>query len=104
MISQKQLDLLIKNTLSQLGLDGDKDKKKKCRDKLLNLSPAQILVVTGILTDVLTIDSLLIDKDQKIQIVLAGSLKRKTELDKALDKIGKQPVDEVLKSIFDRLR
>jgi hypothetical protein len=45
----------------------------------------------------------LVDRDQIVQIVLEGSLKKKTELEKMLDEIGSMPFDEVVKAMLERL-
>jgi len=66
------------------------------------LSPQKVLVILGLLGGVLEVDSILVDRDQIIQIRLNGSLRRKTRLDKMLDEIGDMPFDDVLKSILRR--
>lgn len=68
----------------------------------LGLSPSELLVIGGIIADVLQVESVLVNKDQEIEIVLAGSLKRKTELDKMLDQIGSMSFDEILKALISR--
>lgn len=111
MISQKDLNTFMGKVIDQLGLDnsksgsgsGNDNKKKKNQKKLLDLTPAQIVVVSGILTNVLSVQTFSVDRDQQIQIILDGSLKRKTELEKTLDEIGKKPFDEVLKALVGRL-
>ncbi len=67
----------------------------------LNFSPAKALVITGLLTDALNVNSILVGNDQHIEIVLVGELKRKTELDKMMDKVGKLPFDDVMKAFLD---
>ena len=112
MFSSGQMDTIMRKALSQLGIedqpcDNDKQKEKhkddKTKDNKINLTPAQILVVSGILGGALSVDSFLVDKDQQIQILLTGSLKRKTELEKVMDEIGKKPFDQVLKAMLGRL-
>ena len=112
MLSQQNLDAFMEKVMSQLGLDNNKDdkrdgkkngKKKKCQSIFTNLTPAEILVISGILTDVLSVQSFLVDRNQQIQIVLGGSLRRKTELEKTLDEIGDKPFDEVLKALLRRM-
>jgi hypothetical protein len=44
----------------------------------LGLNPSQLLVIAGIIGGGLEVDSVLVDRNQAIQIVLSGSLKRKT--------------------------
>ncbi|MDD4237394.1 MAG: hypothetical protein PHT62_02375 [Desulfotomaculaceae bacterium] len=71
--------------------------------KGLQLSPQKILVVLGLLGGVLEVTSVLVDKDQTVQFVLSGTLKRPTRLDKMMNEIGKMPFDDVLKTVLDRL-
>lgn len=66
------------------------------------LTPSQLLILGGILANVLTVQSVLIANDQHIEIVLVGSLKRKTELDRMLDKIGSMSFDDVLNAVLNR--
>lgn len=67
------------------------------------ITASEILVVLGLLGGVLEVSSVLVDKNQIIEFVLTGSLKRPTRLDKMMDEIGKMPFDDVLKAVFDRL-
>lgn len=66
------------------------------------LTPQKILVILGLLAGVLEVRSILVDRDQVIQILLEGSLRRRTKLDQMLDEIGEMPFDEVLNSIIRR--
>ncbi len=66
------------------------------------LTPQKALVILGLLAGVLEVKSVLIDRDQIINILLDGSLKRKTRLDKMLDEIGNMPFEEVLTAIIGR--
>lgn len=105
MIPHEHLNDFTKKIMSQLGFDDNcKDKKiDSVKKKLLNLTPAEVMVISGIVVDVLSVQSLTVDRDQQIQIVLSGSLKRKTELEKTLDEIGQKPFDEVLKALLGRM-
>ena len=105
MIPQGHLNDFTKKIMSQLGFDDDcKDKKSdNVKKRLVNLTPAEIMVISGIVVDVLSVESLTVDRNQQIQIVLGGSLKRKTELEKTLDEIGQKPFDEVLKALLGRM-
>lgn len=67
------------------------------------LTPSQALVIGGILGGVLSVESVLVDKSQTVEIVLSGSLKQKTKLEKMLDQIGSMPFDEVVKAMLERL-
>lgn len=82
--------------------EGNNDNSSQA-PKPLQLTPGQLLVIAGILTNVLSVFSLLVATDQHVEIVLRGSLKRKTELDKMLDKMGSMPFDDVFKAIMDRV-
>ncbi|MFZ5643042.1 MAG: hypothetical protein ACOY46_05585 [Bacillota bacterium] len=101
MVSGNRLGEIKEKILAQLlqdkGDDGCGDNKEK-----LSLTPSQLLVILGLLGGVFEVTSLLVDKDQEVQIVLTGSLKRKTELDKKLDEIGSLPFDEVMGAIIGR--
>jgi hypothetical protein len=78
-------------------------KDKKNINRGFKLSPQKVLVILGLIAGVLEVRSVLVDRDQAVQILLDGSLKRKTRLDKMLDEIGSMPFDEVLKAIMGRL-
>ncbi|MFB5673955.1 hypothetical protein ACE3NQ_10900 [Paenibacillus terreus] len=54
---------------------------------LSQLSPQQIAVIAGLLSNALTVDSILVDKDQRLQIVLGGSLRRRSKLDQLLEEL-----------------
>lgn len=66
------------------------------------LSPQKIFVILGLISGALEVRSILIDRDQLVQLIIEGSLKRKTSLDKMLDQIGKMPFDDVLKALMGR--
>ena len=67
------------------------------------ITPSQALVITGILGGALEVDSILVNKEQEVQILLIGSLKQKTPLEKVMDQIGSMPFDEVMKAMLGRL-
>lgn len=68
------------------------------------LTPQKVLVILGLLGGVLEVKSILIDRDQVVQILLSGSLRRKTRLEKMLDEIGDMPFDEVMKAVLGRVK
>ena len=68
------------------------------------LPPSHLLVIAGILSGALDVISVLVNKNQVIEIVLAGSLRKKTDLEKMMDKIGSHPFDEVVRAMLDRLK
>jgi hypothetical protein len=68
---------------------------------LINLTPAQVLIIAGFFAGVLEVISVLVDKDQTVQIVLQGSLKKPTQLDQIMEQVGKMPFDQVMRSIME---
>jgi hypothetical protein len=81
----------IKERLSRLDLENADSAKEKldCKGKRENkenqsrisLTPSQILIIAAFLAGVLEVNSILVDKNQDVEIVLTGSLKRKTQPD-----------------------
>ncbi len=113
MLSQNQLDTLVEKIMNSLGATGsstgmrggncegsggDGQSNNTCQ---ISLTPSEILVMAGILGGVLRVNSILIDSDQEVQILLTGSLKRKTEMDKMLDAVGSKTFDEIMKAIIN---
>ncbi|MDA8234845.1 MAG: hypothetical protein M0Z31_08635 [Clostridia bacterium] len=76
--------------------------QQKGQDFNLNLTPGKILVILGLLTNVLELDSIEIDSEQAVFISLVGSLKRKATTDKMLDYLGGKSFDEVLQALLRR--
>lgn len=71
-------------------------------DSSVSITPAQALVIAGILAGTLEVTSVLVDKNQVVEILLSGSLKKKTPLEKMIDQIGKMPFDDVMRALMDR--
>lgn len=67
-----------------------------------NLSAQQIAVITALLFNTLEVESVLVDKDQTVQVLLQGSLRRKTRMDKLLDEVSEMPVGDLLDSLKKR--
>ncbi|HEY9060715.1 MAG TPA: hypothetical protein VIO64_09470 [Pseudobacteroides sp.] len=109
MFAPENLNRILKDVMRSFSSDApgnNSDKNKKnCQSNgnKINITPSQALVIAGIIGGVLDVDSLLIGKDQRIEILLSGSLKQKTELEKMLDEIGSMPFDEVVKAMLGRL-
>lgn len=120
MPSSNNFDSVIRNALSHLsGTELKNDRQKNSgtntgaggtntgtggsNGKFPPLTPSKALIIVGLLGDVFAVDSILVDKDQRIEIVLSASLKQKTQLEKIMDQVGQRPFDEVLKSIIGRL-
>lgn len=109
MFSSDQINTLIEEAMTRLGMrdyDDNKDDKNKGGNnrekKNIDLTPSEILVIVGILAGALQVDSVLVDRDQSVEITLVGSLKRKTQLEKIMDQVGTMPFDEVMKNILGR--
>ena len=64
------------------------------------LSPNQVAVITALLTNALHVQSILVSKDQTIEVLLQGSLRQKSELDKFVDQVRDVPVGEFLSSLL----
>lgn len=79
--------------------DTDSNSKKTCN---FSLTPSQTLVLIGLIGGVLNVESVLVDRQQTVNIILQGSLKKKTEMDKVLDKMGSMSFEEVMKALFER--
>lgn len=67
-----------------------------------NWSPQQLAVMVGLLTKALSVDSVMIDKDQNIEIVLGGSLRKSTQMDRLLEEMSDLSIGELLDSIKNR--
>lgn len=70
--------------------------------KLGRLSPAQLAVIAALLSDALVVDSVLVDRNQDLQVVLTGTLRRKTKADKLLEQLGGLSLSDVLDSLSNR--
>lgn len=66
------------------------------------LSPQQAAVITALLLDALKVDSVLVDKDQTVQIVLQGSLRKKTRMDEIMDEMSEMTLGDLLDSLMKR--
>lgn len=71
------------------------------QSSILSLTPSQALVIAGIVGGVINVDSVLVDKNQTVQIILTGSLKRKTPLDRMVSQLGSMRFDDVLRAIIE---
>ena len=66
------------------------------------LSPQQLAVVIGLLTNALSVESVLLDKDQTIQIVLEGSIRKKTKADRVAAALDDVSVGELFAALLRR--
>jgi hypothetical protein len=106
--SSDNLRTLIQDVLSRFnghtpGSEGGKTNEGEDCGKGFSISPEQALVIAGILGNVLKVDSVLIDRRQNVEILLTGTLKRRTQMDKLMDQIGSMPFDNVVKAFIERL-
>ena len=104
-MSPEQLNDLLANLFGQpFPVEGTN--YKNCKGVLpkpapnTGISPASLLVLLGLLSGSLQVNSVLVDTDQQVQILLSGSLRRKTELDKILDKIAPLSCETVIQAII----
>ncbi|RJX21716.1 MAG: hypothetical protein C4570_02160 [Ammonifex sp.] len=104
-MSPDQENSFLKKILEQVWCGGDKgDEEARKKETKTRLTPAQCLVLVGLIGGVLEVNSVLVNKDQQVQIVLIGSLKRKTTMDKLLDSIGARSFDEVMRAIVGHFK
>ncbi|MDD4335123.1 MAG: hypothetical protein PHY77_05910 [Desulfotomaculaceae bacterium] len=118
MFSSHELDTLLARIASQLGMGtvdiykilsansktGSRSSNAQGKQNAIpHFSPQKALVILGLLVGSLEVKSILIGRDQIINILLEGSLKRKTKLDNCLDEIGSMPFDEVLRAVLGRI-
>ena len=73
--------------------------KKSSSKRQSKLSPEQLAVIVGLLTNALTVQSVLLDRDKTVQIVLEGSLRRKTRMDRLLEEMKDMSIGELLASL-----
>ncbi|HYH03109.1 MAG TPA: hypothetical protein VEC37_08420 [Bacillota bacterium] len=122
MLSSEDLEK-IKEMLSQIWADhspsskakpGSKSDKKNAKGNneksgnkaneavnCFDLIPSELLIITGLIIGVFNVESVLVNRNQVVQIVLAGNLRRKTELEKVMEQVGQQPFDQVVKAIIE---
>lgn len=88
-----------KNGNGKPGANSKKKNNSMHVPTILNkLSPEQIAVIAGILLNALEVESVLVDRDQKVEIVLSGSLRRKTKMDQILEQISDVTIGDFLDS------
>ncbi len=109
MFSPEQLNSLSKIIMEKLGVNdtrncnSDKSQNSNSDKSRMIPTPTQTMVIIGVITNALEVDSVLVDRDQGVQVLLSGSLKKKTELEKTIAAIGKLPFEEVLKAVINNL-
>lgn len=80
---------------------GDNKNNTKCGP---NLNPSEILVIAGLISGALEVSSVLLSRDQIVEVSLVGSLRRQTQLEQIMEEIGKLPFDEVMQAILNSMR
>jgi len=76
-----------------------KDKNGRPPPKL-KLSPQKIAVIVGLLTNVLDVQSVLLDKHQRVEIVLEGSIRKKTKADRIVEELGDINVSDLIEAFI----
>ena len=85
-----------------------KGRQKKCNDKNKNnkkksstpkLTVDQIAVIAALLTNSLKVQSILVDRDQAVEVLLIGSLRKKTQMDQLLEQISDLSIGDFLDSL-----
>ncbi|KMK74787.1 hypothetical protein [Alkalihalobacillus pseudalcaliphilus] len=76
--------------------------KQQGRHKDNQLSPNELAVIAALITKALTVQSILIDREQNIQILLEGSLKKRSELDRIIDEIRDVPIGDFISSLMNQ--
>ncbi len=109
MNSNDPMEILLNQVMEQLGVkekyDSLNESSKKKNGCNTNLSTSQLLVIVALLAGVLEVESITIDKNQVVDIILSGSLKRpkaKTQFEQIMDQVGSLPFDQVMKNILGR--
>lgn len=82
------------------GVSGCSKKNSKRKTPQSKLTPQQIAVVVGLLANALEVTSLLIDKNQRIEIVLEGSIRKKTRADRIAEELNNISVGDLLEAIL----
>jgi hypothetical protein len=59
----------------------------------------QLAVMIGLLSGKLEVDSVMLDKDKNVEIVLAGSLRKKTKMGRLLSEMSDETIGDLLDSI-----
>ncbi|MCM3341778.1 MULTISPECIES: hypothetical protein [unclassified Paenibacillus] len=85
-----------------------KGRQKKCNDKNKNnkkksstpkLTVDQIAVIAALLTNSLKVQSILVDRDQAVEVLLIGSLRKKTQMDQLVEQISDLSIGDFLDSL-----
>ena len=104
MYNSEDLNKLMEMVVGQLNEQGDliTDYKTIPNKKPSPITPSQFLVIIGLLFGTLSVNSVLVDKEQNVNIVLAGTLRRPTEMETILDNMGNLSFDQVMRALLKR--
>lgn len=78
-----------------------KQQKAKANNLASRLTLNEIAVIVALLTNALHVQSILVDRDQTVQVLLEGSLRKRSELDKLIDQVRDVPVGDFLSSLLN---
>jgi hypothetical protein len=81
-----------------VGKNGNGNGKKRPAEP--TLTPQQLAVVVGLLTNSLQVDSVLLDRNLRIEIVLEGSIRKQTRADRIARELGEMSVAELLEAFL----
>ncbi len=65
------------------------------------LSANELAVIVALLTKSLHVESILFNKDQRVDVLLSGSLRRKSDIDKLIDQVQDVPDTDLIKSFLN---
>ncbi|ARE89628.1 hypothetical protein [Clostridium formicaceticum] len=110
MFSSEQIDAMVTKLKAQLKAD-EKNKglqpfSEEGRQERIDLTPSQILTILALLAGTLDVTSVVFDRDQRVQIVLSGTLQKQeeNELEKLIGHLGAMPFDQVMKAMLSKFR
>lgn len=78
---------------------GKSSRKGSSNTKKRTPTPQQLAVIAALLTNALTVRSILIDSDQTVQIVLEGSIRKKTKADRLLSELSEISLGDLLQAV-----
>lgn len=87
------------NNCNEKKSNNGKSKNESLKDLFGDITPEQLAVITALLTKSLSVNSITLDKDKNIEVVLSGSLKQKTKMDQLLEDASSLTIGDLLDSI-----
>ena len=90
-----------------LECNDDNDSKEvleMCKKKIksMKLGTSEVLIIVALITGTLKFAGIEIDRRQNVFVILSGSLRKRTKLDKMMDEVGQQPFEQVLATLLAR--